>query len=285
MERGGTAWVTPDQVSGQAWMFQVVFDYGDCKEDGSTPAPTRAWTLRADPFSTHRSGFELRTYRLCRRVLMFHHFPGEAGVGADCLVRSTDFEYGEPDQPRDPTQPGYTVLRSVVHRAYQRKSLASNEYESRQFPSLTFGYSAPSVNPTVQAIAPGQLENLPVGIEGPGYHWLDLDGEGLSGVLAEQGGAWYYKPNLGEGRFGPLRVVGRKPSMAAPGPGRQHFIDLAGDGTIDLVDFSGPTPGFTSAITMRAGRACAVCLAAEHRLGGSQPALYRPDRRRPCRCR
>ena len=49
-----------------------------------------AWPCRPDPFSTYRAGFEVRTYRLCRRVLMFHHFPDEAGVGADCLVRSTD---------------------------------------------------------------------------------------------------------------------------------------------------------------------------------------------------
>ena len=37
------------------------------------------WPTRADPFSTFRSGFEVRTYRLCRRALMFHHFPATAG--------------------------------------------------------------------------------------------------------------------------------------------------------------------------------------------------------------
>ena len=31
---------------------------------------------RNDPFSSYRAGFEVRTYRLCQRVLMFHHFPG-----------------------------------------------------------------------------------------------------------------------------------------------------------------------------------------------------------------
>ena len=30
---------------------------------------------------TYRSGFEVRTYRLCRRVLMLHHFAEELGVG------------------------------------------------------------------------------------------------------------------------------------------------------------------------------------------------------------
>ncbi len=32
-----------------------------------------------------------RASTLCQRVLMFHHFRDEAGVGAICLVRSTDF--------------------------------------------------------------------------------------------------------------------------------------------------------------------------------------------------
>lgn len=53
----------------------------------------RPWTVRRDPFSTCRPGFELRTYRLCRRVLMFHHF---AELGPDSiLVASTDLEYEE----------------------------------------------------------------------------------------------------------------------------------------------------------------------------------------------
>ena len=29
------------------------------------------------------------------------------------------------------------------------------------------------------------------------YRWLDLDGEGISGVLTEQDNSWFYKPNLG----------------------------------------------------------------------------------------
>ncbi len=49
-----------------------------------------AWNSRHDPFST--TGLvEVRTYRLCQRVLMFHHFPDEAEVGSNCLVPSTDF--------------------------------------------------------------------------------------------------------------------------------------------------------------------------------------------------
>ena len=73
---------------------------------------------------------------------------------------------------------------------------------------------------------------------------MDLDGEGVSGILTEQADAWFYKPNLGEGRFGSLQMVPAKPSLAALGSGRQQLLDLAGDGQLDLVSFAGPTPGF-----------------------------------------
>src|SRR5215469_891009 len=52
-------------------------------------------------FSSYRAGFEVRTYRICQRALMFHHFSGEAGVKRDCLVRSTDFAYSDELNPTD----------------------------------------------------------------------------------------------------------------------------------------------------------------------------------------
>jgi hypothetical protein len=59
----------------------MVFDYGEHDADTPTPDEAGAWSCRNDPFSTYRPGFEVRTYRLCQRVLMFHHFPSELGVG------------------------------------------------------------------------------------------------------------------------------------------------------------------------------------------------------------
>ena len=95
----------PQELTTAEWLFEVVFDYGEHEPLAPRPGDAEAWAVRNDPFSTYRSGFEVRTYRLCRRVLMFHHFPAEPGVGADCLVRSTDFTYSHeqaPDQAFDP---------------------------------------------------------------------------------------------------------------------------------------------------------------------------------------
>ncbi|MEO8678816.1 MAG: toxin TcdB middle/N-terminal domain-containing protein [Vicinamibacterales bacterium] len=227
-------------------MFEVVFDY-TAPGLNATPtadvANTNNWFVRADPFSSHRAGFEVRTYRLCRRVLMFHRFEAELGA-ADYLVRSTDFEYAQPAALTNPEQPGYTVLQSVTQRAYQKILRTGTDYESRQWPPVSFTYSPPKVDSTIHSIASDQLENLSVGTQGPGYQWLDLDGEGLSGVLAEHAGGWYYKPNRGDGEFGPLRAVSPLPAIALAAGSRHQFMDLAGDGTIDVVDFGGPAPGF-----------------------------------------
>src|SRR5207302_11269666 len=67
------------------WLFEVVLDYGENHVEAMPPdveerqtvhahlESAAAWPVRPDPLSTYRAGFEVRTYRLCDRVLMFHH--------------------------------------------------------------------------------------------------------------------------------------------------------------------------------------------------------------------
>ena len=235
------------------WMFEVVFDYGDghfraeSADDGGRvwaqcaagPQAADLWPVRKDPFSTYRSRFEIRTYRLCHRVLMFHHFPAETG-NADCLVRSTEFEYRQKEIG--------SFLTRVTQSGYVRHEDGS--YLKKSMPSLDFDYTSSPLEDQhyrgyqVKEVDPYSLENLPAGIDGQNYRWVDLDGEGISGVLTEQGDAWYYKPNAGRGHFGPIELVARKPSLAALNKGKQQLLDLAGDGSLDLVEFSSSTPGF-----------------------------------------
>jgi RHS repeat-associated protein len=239
------------------WYFELVFDYGD--HDLLAPVPQDAsqpWTCRLDPFSTYRPTFEVRTYRLCRRALMFHHFANEPGVGLNCLVRSTDFTHSQTTQPTaDPTKPFYSFLLSVTQTGYRRNPDGS--YLLKSLPPLEFEYTEAVIDETVREIDPQSLENLPYGLDGTNYRWVDLDGEGLSGILTEQGGSWFYKPNLSPvnqhtengqqktiAQFGPTRVVERQPSLAALGSGGQQLLALSGDGQLDLVEFDSPTPGF-----------------------------------------
>jgi hypothetical protein len=106
------------------------------------------------------------------------------------------------------------------------------------------------------------VRNLPAGLEG-GYQLLDLDGEGIAGVLAEADGAWLYKRNLGEVRrpphapspgappriveqppvrFAPIETVAERPNLAQAG--KHQFLDLAGSGHIDLVLLDRPAGFF-----------------------------------------
>lgn len=246
--------VQPD-LSQMEWLFEVVLDYGEghyvalgTDDEGRQFVLANLmlengfhWPVRQDPFSSYRSGFEVRTYRLCRRVLMFHHFQ-ELGI-TDCLVRSTEFTYRG--------SPVASLITGVIQSGYVRQPDQNhpNRYLTKSLPPLEFEYSqAPSpeelAQQPIQQVDADSLENLPYGLDDSNYRWVDLDGEGISGVLTEQAGAWYYKPNLGNGRFGPLETVAAIPSLAALGSGRPQLLDLAGDGQLDLVQFDGLMPGF-----------------------------------------
>jgi RHS repeat-associated protein len=224
----------PGGTGDSGWMFEVVFDYGDHAGPAPEPEPDRPWPCRPDPFSTYRPGFEVRTYRRCHRVLMFHHFPGEPGVGADCLVSSTDLTY------LAVRGSGMTTVGSVTRTGYRR--LPGGGYRTAALPPLEFGYSEPVIGAEPRDLGAGALRNLPAGVDGVDYQWADLDGAGLSGVLARQDGAWYYKANLGDGRFAPERTLATVP--AGSGARTQRLLDLAGDGHLDLVDLDGPVPGY-----------------------------------------
>jgi RHS repeat-associated protein len=240
------------------WLFEVVFDYDDGHYQAlphdaqgrefaqASPAPSRAWSVRQDPFSSHRSGFEVRTYRLCRRVLMFHHFPDELGV-PDYLVRTTELSYRE--------TPVASFVTSVTHAGYRRAP--DGTYLKKSLPSVDFEYTEATVQDSVREVDPESLANLPGSVNGGRYQWLDLDGEGLQCVLTEQDDGWYYKRNLSpstftfdagkpvaSARFEPVAEVASLPSFAQAMTPHHQFLDLAGDGQLDCVVLERPLAGF-----------------------------------------
>lgn len=233
-----------NQIATSGWMFEIVFDYGDHDTNVPKPNDAGAWLYRSDAFSTYRPGFEVRTTRLCQRVLMFHHFPDEAEVGRDCLVRSTDFTYSHQQAPASARNPIYTFLQAVTQTGYRRNN--GGGYDKRSLPPVEFEYTQPTVQDAVHDVDAASLENLPIGVDGTAYQWTDLHGEGIPGILTEQANAWFYKRNLSPiGKqlveFAPLEYVAAKPNLALS-RGAQ-FMDLAGDGQPDLVVLDGPMPG------------------------------------------
>jgi hypothetical protein len=225
--------VTPPSKYAGDWLFHVVFDYGE--HDPKTPTMDEAqwWQARPDPFSTYRAGFEIRTYRLCQRVLMFHTIPELDAQPS--LVRSTNFTYAP--------SPVLTQLVSVTSTGYMTDPKTGAQ-QSASLPSLDFTYTEAMLDPNVYAVDAESLENLPLGLDGTRYEWIDLDSEGLSGVLTEQAGTWFYKRNLGQGTLAPVEMVATLPSLANLSGGRQQILDLASNGHKSLVEFSRPVSGY-----------------------------------------
>jgi hypothetical protein len=239
------------------WLFEVVFDYGDHNENNPLPIEDKTkWQVRNDPFSSYRAGFEVRTYRLCQRILMFHHFRKEKDIGQNYLVRSTNFTYSYEENLNDSQNPIFSLLLSVTQTGYKRKDISS--YTSKSLPPLEFEYSSVLTPEQFRTIDKESLENLPNGLDGATYQWLDLDGEGLSGILTEQAEGWFYKRNLSANHqvidpdtkteytaayFGAIERIATKPNANLT-TGQAQFLDLAGDGQTDLVIMDAPVRGF-----------------------------------------
>jgi hypothetical protein len=163
---------------------------------------------------------------------MFHHFPDELGGTQDYLVRSTDFELTQ--------NPFASFIASITQSGYVKQSDAT--YLEKSLPKLEFQYTQAQVDETVHDIDESSLRNLPAGVDDALYKWVDLDSEGLTGVLTEQEETWYYKRNLGNGTLGPVEVVARKPLLSRLSGAR--LVDLTGEGHLDLVQSGGPQAGF-----------------------------------------
>ena len=98
----------------------------------------------------------------------------------------------------------------------------------------------PQISQNVSEVDTESLKNIPSGLAGGAIQWIDLNGEGISGMLSKFQGGWMYKPNLGNGEFGTSRVVPSVPSISS----NCQLIDLDGDGNVDWVDFAPPNAGF-----------------------------------------
>jgi len=246
-------WTTAqDQPLPSTWLFQTVFDFGDHAAQPPAPVSDAAWLVRPDPFSTYRPGFELRTYRRVQRVLFFNNFPDEPTAGADRLVRSLELTYSDQQTPSDSRSAEYTVLVQVSHTGYGATGA------TRALPPLALTYSEPVIQSAVLTLDPDSFANLPEGLDGSRNRWIDLDGEGLSGVLVPQEDGWYYKRNQSannlqlqqdrsyavRARFGPLELVTAHPTASALGARGATLMDLSGGGMLDLVELEGAVPGY-----------------------------------------
>jgi RHS repeat-associated protein len=214
------------------YFFTTEFDYGE-HDDEKPEEVTKEWDFRPDAFSNYKPGFEIRTTRLCKRVLLFHHFKGEKEY--DGLVRSLNFEYDTSSEQ------DFTFLKSVTSYGYIKKP--DGTYSHKKLPPMEFEYQKHDWNREVRFVSDDNLIHAPIGLDEQQYQFTDLFNEGLSGILTEQANGWYYKHNLGNGKFEQAKLVTPKPSFAGLG-GQLQLADLEADGGKQLVSRSNGLNGF-----------------------------------------
>lgn len=169
------------------WLFTLVCDYGERSTDAGTPpgwlAPGSGnRPCRADAFSSREYGFELRTRRLCRQVLMYHAVTALAGEektdDVPQLVSRLLLTYNEDSS--------MSTLQTLQQVAYE------HDGTPRMLPPLSFSWQ------TFTPPAAGRVtwqERDDMGRLSPQqpYQLVDLNGEGIAGILYQDAGSWCYR--------------------------------------------------------------------------------------------
>lgn len=218
-------------TSDSDYLFKIFFDY----TENTAPidqADNSQWAFRHDAFSDYKAGFEIRTTRLCQRVLLFHQFNVNEYNG---LVKSLEFGYDT-----QPSKGEFTFLKKITSSGHIK---THSGYASKSLPPIEFEYQTHAWSNEVKTILAEDLVQAPAGLDEPTYQFTDLFNEGLSGILTEQANAWYYKHNLGNGKFEQAKLVSPKPSFSGLG-GQLQLLDLDGDGGKQLVNYSAEPKGF-----------------------------------------
>lgn len=204
------------------WIFRLDFDYGEV-DLAALEIVDPNWAIRPDPISSYRSGFDIRTRRLCRRILQSNLMP-DSGLSGHVLNMVTELGYD--------LDPIASRLLSVTHKRYK---LEDGQYSSDVFPSVEFEYTEAKPENKIHIMDPQNVVGSPQGLS-ENYRFIDLDGEALSGVLSDQAGNWYYRRNQGGGNFDPPEAINRPSGWTSLDQGGQ-ITTLENDGVPYLVNY------------------------------------------------
>ncbi|MGN7915674.1 SpvB/TcaC N-terminal domain-containing protein [Enterobacter sp. 22466] len=216
------------------FLSYMQFDYGERGTDITGLPPVEAgntWPVRKDCTSFWRYGFNVRTRRLCRDVLLWQRTAIMAG-GTDVTPS----------------------LISRLHLTHQHSAVASLLLSAQQaayeqdgtpltLPPVEFAQREPG------CAVPG-WEAVPAldGFSPPQWQMADLYGEGLPGLLYQDSGAWWYRAPVRQPDSTPDAVTWEAARVLPLSPGLRGgtLTDLDGDGRPEwLVTGQGINGSFT----------------------------------------
>ncbi|AMR88552.1 MULTISPECIES: SpvB/TcaC N-terminal domain-containing protein [Bacillus cereus group] len=213
------------------WLYFVMLDYGenDTSVNGSPQYTYQGeWLARADCFSRYEYGFETRTCRLCRQVLMFHNFT-ELNE-EPTLIWKMQFEYDE--------NPAVSMLTAVQQLAYE------TDGKPLSMPPLEFDYTPFEIHQPIdwQPFLPApELNN------GEQYQIVDLYGEGIPGLLYRDKSHWHYRSPVRSDTLDGITYESWKSLPQIPvNVQNGMLLDMNGDGYLEwLIAQSGVIGSYT----------------------------------------
>jgi RHS repeat-associated protein len=224
-----------DQIEFHHWdeLYLARIRYVDYERDGAVQylvSVTFVYEERPDPFSSYRSGFEIRTRLRCTRI--------EVRTHADevRLVRRYNFVYL--DQRNDlPDLAARLPINAVSLLSQVRvegidESLRPED-QVQALPPLEFGYTR--FNPGDQNFTPVEGQEIPArSLASPDLELADLFGNGLPDILEMNGTIRYWR-NLGNGCYDIPRPMTDAPAGFSLADPEVQLVDAEGDGRIDLL--------------------------------------------------
>lgn len=220
-----------------AWLFHLVLDYGE-RSDSLYEVPPytadREWACRPDSQSRYEYGFEVRTRRLCRQVLMYHRLQALAGQTVKdeepALVSRLILTH-----ELNASAALLLSVRQIAHEADGTPvTRAPLEFDYQRFvPEMNTEWQPATQLGNLNAWQPWQI--------------VDLYGEGIPGILyLDSPGAWWYRE--------PVRDAGHEDAIAYTHavtlpqlPVQQNdavLMDINGDGLLEWAVMSTALRGY-----------------------------------------
>lgn len=232
------SYVNFDDVGQERFLYRIDFDYGQFDENGETNGD---WSLRPDPFSAFRSGFEVRTLRQLQRILVKVHGAHPNADGYQ-LIRAYHLEY----DPEPLSQ--LSLLKSILLQGYRLKEPVVGgrlEYDTSVNPAMTFGYTRFNVDDRRYEKLSASTGFLPDNSLGhPDVELVDLFGNGLPDILETKASETHYWRNTGNGTFsGPHNTI-NFPFLNRLSRGEVLLGDANGNGAADLIVMNDAGGGF-----------------------------------------
>lgn len=224
------------------WLFHLIFDYGERSvklSDKPDLITSEEWLCRQDCFSRYEYGFDVRTRRLCRQILMYHNIPALSSSAKEQIEPVVRLILAYDENAAVST---LTRMRRIGHEiGTDKKSIFSS------LPPLELSYQPFEIKQETQ----WHIMEIPASFY-PHQNWqfVDLKGEGVPGLLYQERNAWWYRaPQRSFNENQPDGMVWGDIQPLPAIPAQQQnasLFDINGDGQLDWVITGSGLQGYYS---------------------------------------